>query len=365
MNKPTNLTPPADGKDDKRDSLLERASGAFGLEKLKPAAVPKGLASDRATKFAPQREISRDPQRDMSRESDRELGRNPQGQETPRRRASDYIGEPAHAAPAATQREDRNAAVPETKGPAVEFTGEKREIVRSLLREQGLIDPDGGASTLLEEFRIVKRQVLAAAKADEGQAQARRVLICSPHPNEGKTFCALNLAMAMAAERDTEVLLIDADFGKPSIMSKLGLEAGKGFMDVLANPASHVEDFVVGTDISGLWLLPAGERTGRDSEYLASERTWEVLNRLTRNAPNRFIIFDSPPALAATPAAELAKHVGQALLVARSDQTGRAALEDAIDLLSACPDIKLLLNDATFSPSGRKFGSYYGYGEEK
>ena len=43
--------------------------------------------------------------------------------------------------------------------------------------------------------------------------------------------------------------------------------------------------------------------------------------------------------------------------------TGRAALEDAVDLLSACPDIKLLLNDATFSPSGRRFGTYYGYGE--
>ena len=93
------------------------------------------------------------------------------------------------------------------------------------------------------------------------------------------------------------------------------------------------------------------------------ESVWEVLNRLTRGAPNRFVIFDSPPALAATPAAELAKHVGQALLVARSDQTGRAALEDAVDLLSACPDIKLLLNDTTFSPSGRRFGSYYGYGE--
>ncbi|HAG37890.1 MAG TPA: capsular biosynthesis protein, partial [Erythrobacter sp.] len=61
--------------------------------------------------------------------------------------------------------------------------------------------------------------------------------------------------------------------------------------------------------------------------------------------------------------AELAKHVGQALLVARADMSSRAALEDAIDLLSACPDIKLVLNDATFSPSGRKFGSYYGYGE--
>ena len=55
--------------------------------------------------------------------------------------------------------------------------------------------------------------------------------------------------------------------------------------------------------------------------------------------------------------------MGQAVLVARADMTGRAALEDAIDLLSACDDIKLLLNDATFSPSGRKFGTYYGYGE--
>ena len=74
------------------------------------------------------------------------------------------------------------------------------------------------------------------------------------------------------------------------------------------------------------------------------------------------MIFDSPPALAASPAAELAKHVGQALVVCRADQTGQSALEDALSLLSACPDIKLLLNAANFSPSGRRFGAYYGYG---
>ncbi len=345
VNKPTKITPPEKQAKPDRASLLERASGAFGLDNLRPAAVPKGLDSDKAKKFAPKRAASEAPP-----------------EPTPKRRASDYIGEKAETAPTTAPVTAASMAAQEPEVPSVRFSGEKREVVRSFLSEQGLIDPDGGASTLLEEFRIVKRQVLAAAKA-EASAAARRVLICSPHPNEGKTFCALNLAIAMAAERDTEVLLIDADFGKPSIMSKLGLEAGRGFMDVLADPSAQVEDFVVGTDILGLWVLPAGERTGRDSEYLASERTWEVLNRLTRGAPNRFVIFDSPPALAATPAAELAKHVGQALLVARSGQTGRAALEDAVDLLSACPDIKLLLNDTTFSPSGRRFGSYYGYGE--
>ena len=279
--------------------------------------------------------------------------------EMPRRRASDRFAQPQ---PAGAATPVPPAAPSEPDKPVVTLAGPKQHVVRSLLREQGLIDPDGGASMLLEEFRIVKRQVLATAKAKPGP-QARRVLVCSPHSNEGKTFCALNLAIALAGERDMEVVLVDADFGKPSIMAKLGLEHGKGFMDVLADPTAKVEDVVVGTDIPGLWVLPAGQRTGRDSEYLASERTWKVLDNLTLGARNRIIVFDSPPALAATPAADLAKHAGQALLVARADMSGRAALEDAVDLLSACPDIKLLLNDATFSPSGRKFGSYYGYGE--
>ena len=60
-------------------------------------------------------------------------------------------------------------------------------------------------------------------------------------------------------------------------------------------------------------------------------------------------------------AAELAGHVGQALAVCRADRTGQRALEDALTLLSACPDIKLLLNATDFSPSGRRFGAYHGH----
>lgn len=82
-------------------------------------------------------------------------------------------------------------------------------------------------------------------------------------------------------------------------------------------------------------------------------RAAQVLDRLTQGAPNRIVIFDSPPALAASPAAELAKYVGQALIVVRADRTGQGALEDAISLLSGCPNIQLLLNATHFSPSGR------------
>ena len=94
---------------------------------------------------------------------------------------------------------------------------------------------------------------------------------------------------------------------------------------------------------------------------MSPARTRLSTERLTAGAPNRMVIFDSPPALAASPAAELAKHVGQAVLIARADHTGHAALDDAVQLLSGCEDIKLLLNAAHFSPSGRRFGTYYGY----
>jgi Mrp family chromosome partitioning ATPase len=233
-------------------------------------------------------------------------------------------------------------------------------IDRNRLEELGMIVPEAGATALLEEFRIIKRQVLASAQA-AGDAAARRVLICSPLPADGKTFCATNLAIAMAGEREGEVLLIDADFAKPSILSTLGLPKGPGLMDALADPSLRVEDLVMATDIPGLFVLPAGSQTTADSEWLASSRTAEVLDRLTVGASGRMLVFDSPPALAASPAADLARHVGQAIIVARADRTGRNALDDAIQLLAACPDIKLLLNATQFSPSGRRFGTYYGY----
>jgi Mrp family chromosome partitioning ATPase len=191
---------------------------------------------------------------------------------------------------------------------------------------------------------------------------AQRVLVCSPLPGEGKTFCATNLALSVATEKDIEVVLVDADFAKPSILALLGLTGGKGLMDAFADPTVRVEDCVVPTDIPNFYVLPAGNRTTSDSEHLAAGRTADVLDRLTQGAPRRLVVFDSPPALAASPAAELASHVGQALVICRADQTGQSALEDALSLLSGCADIKLLLNSANFSPSGRRFGSYHGYG---
>jgi Mrp family chromosome partitioning ATPase len=252
----------------------------------------------------------------------------------------------------------------EVRAPAA-LPATRHAVDRARLRDQGMIVPEGAVSGLMEEFRIVKRHLLlqAAELRREGAGSAaQRVLICSAHPGEGKTYCAVNLALAMAAEKENEVILVDADFAKPSVLSALGLPGGPGLMDALADPAIDVADCVLGTDVPGLWVLPAGEATTSDSEYLSAARAKAVLDRLSEGAPNRIVIFDSPPALAASPAAELAKFVGQVLVIVRADRTGQGAVEDAVKLLSACPNIQLLLNGVQFSPSGRRFGAYYGYG---
>lgn len=284
----------------------------------------------------------------------------------------DYIpairtGEQYGSASEALPRETPGQQItPAPQRPVAAYDGPRVIVDRDKLREAGFIVPDGPVTGISEEFRIIKRQLLLVAKGSQKIEPVRhgeRILICSAHPNEGKTFCALNLALSIAAEKDNEVLLVDADFAKPSILSSLGLEGSKGLMDALADPQLPVENCIIHTDIPGLAILPAGDQTNADTEYLASSRTEQVLNRLTQNNPNRIVIFDSPPALSASPASVLATHVGQVLMVVKADETTETALRDALSLMVGCEHIQLLLNGTKFSPTGRRFGSYYGYGE--
>ncbi len=359
---------PEDEEPAKGPSLIERVVRNYDLVQLASAPIPENLVPPVAKRRRYRRADETVEDAEVSPVVEPAPTPTPAPVPAPRAEQAAVRPEPAPEvvepeviAPAPAVRSN----VPVPVAIPVRFKGERHPINRQHLRDQGLIVPESTVTALLEEVRIVKRQLLlnAGQLGQQGMGPAsQRILVCSPHPGEGKSFTSVNLALAIAAEKESEVLLVDADFAKPSVLSMLGLPGGPGLMDALSNPDLDVADCVIGTDISGLWVLPAGNATTSDSEYLSSSRTAAVLDRLTQGAPHRIIIFDSPPALAASPAAELAKYVGQAVLVARCDKTGQGSLEDAVALLSGCPNIQLLLNAVHFSPSGRRFGSYYGYG---
>lgn len=250
--------------------------------------------------------------------------------------------------------------------PAVDPT--VAAVDRALLAERGMIVPGAPIGPLAEEFRLVKRHLLGLKRliAESDRAErARTILVCSARPEDGKTFCAINLALSIAAERDTEVLLVDADFAKPDVCRQLGVQDGRGLLDALEDVEVDPETLVIRTDVPGLSVLPAGTRTTADTELLASVRTRHVLSRLLEAEPKRVILFDSPPALAASPAAVLATLVGQVLLVVRADRTADSELREAVGLLDGCEHIELLLNAVSFTPGGHRFGSYYGQEDPK
>jgi protein-tyrosine kinase len=236
-------------------------------------------------------------------------------------------------------------------------------IDREKLAETGMIVPGAAVTALAEEFRLVKRQLLntsRAIRADDAD-KSRMVLVCSAKPNDGKTFCAINLALSLAAEKDVEILLVDADFAKPDVMAQLGAPEGRGLLDVLAGTVESAEDCILDTDVPQLSVLPAGTKSVADTELLASERAHAILDGLAAANPRRIVIFDSPPILAASPASVLASHVGQVMLVVRADKTSESDLREAVALLDGCEQIQLVLNSVSFQPGGRRYGGYGAY----
>ena len=231
-------------------------------------------------------------------------------------------------------------------------------VDRAGLEEKGFMLPDAPAGTLAEELRIVKRGLLSHVRA-KGPGRGQAVMICSARPDDGKTFTAINLALSLAGERDVEVLLVDGDVAKPEILSILGLEGGAGLLDALADDRADVEAMIVRTDVGSLSVLSAGRQTHDATELLSSSRMSELLSALTAGHPRRVLLFDTPPALAASAASAIAAHMGQVVMVVRADETSEADLREAVGLVSACPDIKLVLNGAA-QPVGKKRFSYYG-----
>ena len=240
------------------------------------------------------------------------------------------------------------------------------EIDRAALAAAGFVVPEGVVTGIAEEFRLIKHQLLAAVDKAGADPRARSILIASAQPKAGKTFCAVNLALSLAGERDVEVLLVDGDVPKPEALALLGIDGrGPGLVDALADAGADPETFVIRTDVPGLSVLPAGRKANNVPELLASDRTREVLAKLVAGDRRRIILFDSPPALMASHATVLAGHVGLALVVVRADRTTEADLRETIGLLHGCGHVGLILNAAGLAVTGRKFGAYDGYGHDQ
>lgn len=232
-------------------------------------------------------------------------------------------------------------------------------VDRNHLRALGLITPDGERTPLAESFRRIKRQVLAnVEKPKPGAPPANLVLVTSALAGEGKTFCAVNLAISMALERDRTVLLADADVARPSVPRALGLHAEGGLMEVLLDRHVDLGDVLWKTDIGKLTVLPAGKAHQHATELLASDAMRGLLREMAERYHDRIIVFDSPPLLAASEVGALASHVGQIILVVEAGKTSEATLKQALGRIDTSRVTGLLLNKVEATPLEYTYEAY-------
>ena len=241
------------------------------------------------------------------------------------------------------------------------------EVDLGRLSAEGYVTPDAPRSQLADEYRVIKRPLLnnAHGKSAAPVRRANLIMVTSSVPGEGKTFTSINLALSIAAEVDSTVLLVDADVARPAVLNRLGLPSSPGLLDLLTQPDLDMTSVLLKTNIDRLSILPAGTSHARATELLASAAMNRLLDEVATRYADRIIVFDAPPLLLSTESRALATQVGQVLMVVEADRTSQSAVMTAMGMLEACPVVMTVLNKMDASQSGDGYYGQYGeYGAE-
>ena len=216
----------------------------------------------------------------------------------------------------------------------------------------------------VEQFRSLRSRIYEL----RDMKPLRSVLISSGMPQEGKSFVAANLAISLARNRNSKVLLIDGDMRRYTLHKLLGCDPHPGLADYLAGraemtdvmqrcaPATHGADSAALPGLANLTLIPGGDGGDRASDLSASPRFAELL----REAGNAFdwVIVDSSPVLPVSDGINLARATDGVLLVARAGMTDFTTVQKTQLQLKAANVLGVILNAVQKAP---QVSSYYGY----
>ncbi len=195
------------------------------------------------------------------------------------------------------------------------------------------------------------------------------ILVTSSSPGEGKSVTAANLAVVFA-QAGRRVLLVDADLRRPTVHTKLGLPREPGLVQTLFSTGPLDVD-ALDRLADDLYVLPAGSLAPNPSELIGSRRMRDLIADMRETFD--VVIFDAPPALAATDAVLLSTQCDVTLMIARAGETKDFEMASALTALA----------DVGTTPSGfvlnafdvrraygyrykyaHRYGNAYGYGEE-
>jgi capsular exopolysaccharide synthesis family protein len=207
---------------------------------------------------------------------------------------------------------------------------------------------DAPGSMVAEAFRRIRTSLQFAAPAE----RQRSIVVTSPRPQDGKTTVACNLAMAVA-QGGRRVLLVDANFRRPSVHRILDKARPEGLSNLLIGQGS-LADSVVKTDMPLLDVLGSGPTPPNPVELLGSEPFRALLQEAISTYDQ--VIIDTAPVLLASDAAVLAAAVDGVVLVVRAKQDSRGMARRACTLLT---DVGGHLFGAVLNAAQAQRGGYF------
>jgi len=229
-----------------------------------------------------------------------------------------------------------------------------KEIPYTPSREALLIDAQHPDEAPAEEFRTLRTRL----NHMQSRQAIHTAVITSPSPAEGKSFAAMNLAIAEAQLAGNNVLLCDFDFRRPILHNMLQTDRSPGITDYLLGKVQLHEAMrrVAGTN---LYVMPAGEAVINPLELLNLKEVKQMIDRL----PSLFnwIILDSPPLLFAADANLLATLCHGTILVVRIGATTIDSITRAMQSLCQNNVLGIIVNGARRGELYSKYTYYHSY----
>jgi len=222
-----------------------------------------------------------------------------------------------------------------------------------LQRLQGVVKTD--RSALTESFKMLRNQVLQRMRADGHTLLA----VTSARRIEGKSLTAVNLALTIAADYDSAVLLVDADLTGRGLQTLFGLQDARGLSDHLMRGVP-ISELLINPGVARFVLLPAGrEAVLNSAELLATRTARELVKEMKLRYEDRYIVIDLPPLLDTADAMAFLPQVETTLVVVEEHTTSMQDMEAMAELLAPFNLLGTVMSQARETEAGVTRAPWY------
>jgi len=233
---------------------------------------------------------------------------------------------------------------------------EVRVVPFSPAPESHLLDLNNSPETPAEEFRTLRTRLNHLQTLQP----LHTIVVTSPSPAEGKTFTAVNLALAQSHLAESSVLLGDFDLRRPIVHNLFQIDRAPGLSDFLTGQCTFAQA-LRRVESMNLYLLPAGSPVKNPLELLNMRQARLLFEELPRSF--NWAVFDTPPLLFSADANLLSTMADGTILVVKIGSTTFDNVTRAMQSLCENNVLGIVANGARASELYSKYTYYYSKAE--